>query len=192
VELEALGRAYLDAAALHRKSERPRFTDKLPNNWLNIGFIHLILPRARIVDVRREPLSCCFSNFKQHFAKGQAFSYKLEHTAAYYRTYLELMDHVDEVLPGRVHRVIYEDLVDSPEREVRRLLAYLDLPFDAATLRFHENRRAVRTASSEQVRRPINRDGLDRWRDFEPWLGPLKAALGPALTDWRGKPSPEA
>jgi tetratricopeptide (TPR) repeat protein len=191
-ELEALGRAYLDAAALHRKSERPRFIDKLPNNWLNIGFIHLILPRAKIVDVRREPLSCCFSNFKQHFAKGQAFSYELEHVGAYYRDYVELMDHIDEVLPGRVHRVIYEDLVDRPELEVRRLLAGLELPFDAATLRFHENRRAVRTASSEQVRRPINRDGLDRWRDYEPWLGPLKAALGPALAEWRGRETPKA
>ncbi|HEX9964414.1 MAG TPA: sulfotransferase [Allosphingosinicella sp.] len=187
VELEALGRAYLDAATLHRKSGRPRFIDKLPNNWLNTGFIHLILPEARIVDVRRDPLSCGFSNFKQHFAKGQAFSYELEHIGAYYRDYVELMDHVDERLPGRVHRLIYEDLIESPEQEVRRLLDYLGLPFDPATLRFHENRRAVRTASSEQVRRPINRDGLDRWRDYEPWLAPLEAALGPALTGWRGK-----
>jgi tetratricopeptide (TPR) repeat protein len=191
-ELEALGRSYLDAAALHRKSERPRFVDKLPNNWLNTGFIHLILPAAKIVDVRREPLSCCFSNFKQHFAKGQAFSYELDHIGAYYRDYVELMDHIDEVLPGRVHRVIYEDLVERPEQEVRRLLDYLCLPFDASTLRFHQNPRAVRTASSEQVRRPINRDGLDRWRGYEPWLAPLKSALGPVLSEWRGRPSREA
>jgi tetratricopeptide (TPR) repeat protein len=184
--LEALGHSYLEAAALHRKSGRPHFIDKLPNNWLNTGFIHLILPKAKIVDVRRNPLSCCFSNFKQHFAKGQAFSYALEDVGAYYRDYVELMDHIDEVLPGRVHRLIYEDLVEGPEQEVRRLLACLDLPFDPATLRFHENRRAVRTASSEQVRRPINREGLDLWRNFEPWLGPLKAALGPALGAWRG------
>jgi tetratricopeptide (TPR) repeat protein len=185
-EMEALGRAYLDAASVHRKLDRPHFIDKLPNNWLNTGFIHLILPEAKIVDVRREPLSCCLSNFKQHFAKGQAFSYELDHVGAYYRDYVELMDHVDRVLPGRVHRLIYEDLVADPEREIRRLLAYLDLPFDPATLRFHENPRAVRTASSEQVRRPINREGLDRWRDFEEWLGPLKTALGPALEGWRG------
>lgn len=185
-ELATLGRDYVEAAAIHRKSGRPHFIDKLPNNWLNVGFIHLILPEAKIVDVRRHPLSCCFSNFKQHFAKGQAFSYGLADVGAYYRDYVELMDHVDRVLPGRVHRLIYEDLVEQPEAEVRRLLDYLGLPFDAATLRFHENRRAVRTASSEQVRRPINREGLDRWRDYEPWLGPLKAALGPALTEWRG------
>jgi len=191
-ELEALGRNYLEAAALHRKSERPHFIDKLPNNWLNVGFIHLILPEAKIVDVRRNPLSCCFSNFKQHFAKGQAFSYDLADVGAYYRDYVELMDHFDRVLPGKVHRLIYENLVERPEEEVRRLLAYLDLPYDGATLRFHENRRTVRTASSEQVRRPINREGLDRWRAYEPWLGPLKAALGPALTEWRGKAVPEA
>jgi tetratricopeptide (TPR) repeat protein len=185
-ELEALGRAYLEAAAVHRKTDRPRFVDKLPNNWLNTGFIHLILPNSRIVDVRRDPLACGFSNFKQHFAKGQAFSYALEDIGAYYRDYVELMAHVDAVLPGRVHRVIYEDLIERPEEEVRRLLAYLNLPFDPATLRFHENRRAVRTASSEQVRRPINREGLERWRAYEPWLGPLKTALGPALEGWRG------
>lgn len=188
-QLEALGKAYLDSAAVHRKLGRPHFIDKLPNNWLNVGFIHLILPGAKIVDVRRDPLGCCLSNFKQHFAKGQAFSYALDHVGAYYRDYVELMDHVDRVLPGRVHRLIYEDLVAAPEAGIRRLLAFLDLPFDPATLRFHENRRPVRTASSEQVRRPINREGLNRWRDYEAWLEPLKDALGPALEGWRGATS---
>ena len=184
----ALGHAYLQAAALHRKTSRPLFIDKLPNNWLNLGLIRLALPNARIVDVRREPLDCCFSNFKQSFAQGQAFSYDLADLGAYYRDYVGLMAHFDATLPGAVHRVIYEDLVADPEKEVRRLLEHLDLPFEEGCLRFHENRRAVRTASAEQVRRPINREGMGQWRAYEPWLAPLKAALGPALEDWR-KPS---
>jgi tetratricopeptide (TPR) repeat protein len=184
--LRALGEDYLNRSRIHRKAGRPFFIDKMPNNWADLGLILLILPRAKIIDARRGPLDCGFSNFKQHFAEGQAFSYALGDIGRYYRDYVELMAHFDAVLPGRVHRVIHEDLVDRPEREVRRLLDYLGLPFEEACLAFHENRRPVRTASAEQVRRPINRAGLGRWKPFEPWLGPLKAALGPALEGWRG------
>jgi tetratricopeptide (TPR) repeat protein len=180
-ELETLGGEYLDRTRIQRKSGKPFFIDKLPNNWLHIGFIHLILPNARIIDARRHPLACCFSNFKQHYARGQPFTYSLDDVGRYYSDYVRLLDHFDRQLPGRIHRVIHEALVDDPESEVRRLLAYLELPFEEACLRFHENERAVRTASSEQVRQPINRSGLDQWQNFEPWLGPLKEALGPVL-----------
>jgi len=180
-ELRALGEEYLERTRIQRRTGRPFFIDKMPNNWAHVGFIHLILPNARIVDARRHPLACGFSNFKQHFARGQGFSYDLAELGRYYSGYVRLMAHFDSVLPGRVHRVIHERLVDEPEAEVRRLLDHLGLPFDPACLRFHENERAVRTASSEQVRRPINREGLDQWRAFEPWLGPLKDALGPVL-----------
>jgi Flp pilus assembly protein TadD len=182
----ALGEEYLERTRVQRKTARPFFIDKLPNNWLHTGFIHLILPRARIVDARRHPLDCCFSNFKQHFARGQGFSYSLEDMGRYYADYVELMAHFDAMLPGRVHRVLHERLVEDPEGEVRRLLDGLGLGFDPACLRFHENKRAVRTASSEQVRRPITREGVGRWRPFAPWLGPLEAALGPALQTWSG------
>jgi hypothetical protein len=186
---KAVGEEYLRRAQAHRKTDRPFFVDKHPNNWLEIGLIHLVLPRARIVDARRHPMSCCFSNFKQHFARGQGFSYDLAELGRYYRDYVRLMRHHDAVLPGHVHRVVHEALVEDPEAELRRLLAYLGLPFDAACLRFHENERAVRTASSEQVRRPINREGLDQWKPFEPWLGPLKEALGPVLDAYPEAPS---
>jgi tetratricopeptide (TPR) repeat protein len=189
--LRALGQAYLDRVGIHRKTRRPRFIDKLPNNWADLGLILLILPNAKIVDARREPMDCCFSNFKQHYAVGQPFSYALDDMGLYYRDYVDLMAHFDAVLPGRVHRVVHEDLVERPDEEVRRLLEYLDLPFEEACLTFYENRRPVRTASAEQVRRPINRAGIGRWRPFEPWLGPLKEALGPALAGWRsGAPPP--
>jgi tetratricopeptide (TPR) repeat protein len=180
-ELRALGEEYLDRTRIQRKTGRPLFIDKLPNNWAHVGLIHLILPKAKIVDARRHPLACGFSNFKQHFARGQGFSYDLAELGAYYRLYVRLMRHFDEVLPGRVHRVVYERMIEEPEAEVRRLLDYLGLPFDPACLRFYENERAVRTASSEQVRRPINREGIDQWRPFEPWLGPLEDALGSVL-----------
>ena len=176
--LRLLGQQYIDRAGLHRSTDRPHFIDKMPNNWFDIGLIHLILPNAKIVDARRNPLDCCLSNFRQHFVRGQAFSNSLADMGRYYRDYVRFMDHVDRVLPGRVHRVIHEDLIADPEREIRRMLAALDLPFEDACLRFHENARPVRTASSEQVRRPINRDGVERWRAYEPWLGPLKEALG--------------
>ena len=184
-ELAALGKEYLERARIQRTTDRPLFIDKLPNNWAHVGLIRLILPNARIIDARRQPLACGFSNFKQHFARGQGFTYDLADIGAYYSDYLRLMRHMDAVQPGLVHRVIHEDLVDDPEGQVRRLLDYLGLDFDPACLAFHENKRAVRTASSEQVRRPISRDGLDQWRPFQPWLGPLEAALGANGEQWR-------
>lgn len=183
-ELAALGEEYLERAQVQRFTDRPLFIDKLPNNWAHVGFIRLILPKAKIIDARRDPMDCCFSNFKQHYARGQRFSYDLAETGAYYRDYVTLMRHFDDVLPGVVHRVIHEELIDDPEAEVRRMLDYLDLPFDPACLAFHKNKRAVRTASSEQVRQPISRSGMGRWKPFEPWLDPLKEALGPVLQDW--------
>jgi hypothetical protein len=177
-QLRVLGEQYLASTRIHRKTLAPFFIDKMPNNFLYIGLIHLILPDAKIIDARRHPLGCGFSVFKQHFARGQNFSYGLEDIGRYYRDYVELMAHVDAVLPGRVHRVIYESMVEDTEAEVRRLLDYCDLPFEAGCLRFYENERAVRTASSEQVRQPIFTDGIDHWRHYEPWLGALKLALG--------------
>ncbi len=183
-ELRELGEAYLAGTRIHRKLGRPFFIDKMPNNFAHVGLIHLILPNARIVDARRHPLACCFSGFKQHFARGQNFSYGLEDLGRYWRDYAELMAHFDAVLPGRVHRVHYEAMVADTEAQVRQLLDYCGLPFDDACLRFFENARPVRTASSEQVRQPIYRDGVDQWRHFEPWLDPLKAALGPLLESY--------
>ncbi len=183
--LVALGDEYLERARVQRFTDRPYFIDKLPNNWVHVGLIRLILPNARIIDARRHPLACGFSNFKQHYAKGQNFAYDLSDIGTYYGDYLRLMRHIDRVQPGLVHRAIHEDLVDEPEAEVRRLLAYLELPFDPACLAFHESKRAVRTASSEQVRRPISRDGLEQWRPFDAWLDPLKSALGANLEQWR-------
>jgi hypothetical protein len=153
----------------------------MPNNFAHIGLIQLALPNAKIIDARRHPLACCFSNFKQHYARGQNFSYGLDDIGRYYRDYVDLMAHFDDVLPGRIHRVFYERMVADTEGEVRRLLDYLGLPFEAGCLRFYENDRPVRTASSEQVRRPIYTDGVDQWRHYEPWLDPLKAALGSVL-----------
>jgi len=180
-ELRELGESYLAGTRIHRKLNRPFFIDKMPNNFAHVGLIHLILPNARIIDARRHPVACCFSGFKQHFARGQNFSYGLEDLGRYWRDYAELMAHFDAVLPGRVHRVHYEAMVADTGAQVRQLLDYCDLPFDDACLRFFENARPVRTASSEQVRQPIYRDGVDQWRHFEPWLDPLKAALGNAL-----------
>ena len=188
--LAAMGRDYVERTRVHRQSSKPFFIDKMPNNWLYAGLVRLILPNARIIDARRHPLACGFSNFKQHYARGQAFSYDLDHFGRYYADYVRLMAHLDRVQPGRIHRVVHERLVDDPEAEVRALLAYLGLGFEEACLRFHENPRAVRTASSEQVRRPISRDGLDQWRRFERWLGPLESALGPALCHWDDAPLP--
>jgi len=187
-DARALGEQFLHDTQVQRKSDRPFYIDKLPNNWLHVGFIRLILPRARIIDARRHPMDCCFSNFKQHFARGQAFSYGLADMGRYYADYVDLMDHFDQALPGHVHRVFHERVIDDLETEVRAMLAYLGLPFEQACLDFHTNDRAVRTASSEQVRRPINRDGVDQWRAMEPWLGPLVEALGPALTQYPVRP----
>lgn len=183
-QLRALGEEYLERAQVQRVTDRPLFIDKLPNNWAHLGFIHLILPNARIIDARRHPLACGFSNFKQHFARGQGFTYDLTELGAYYASYVRLMRHFDAVLPGQVHRLVHEQLVDDPETEVRRLLDFLGLPFDPACLAFHENRRAVRTPSADQVRRPITREGLEQYRKFEPWLEPLRSALGNVLHDW--------
>lgn len=185
-ELLALGEEYLERTRVQRKSGRPLFIDKMPNNFLHIGLIALILPNAKVIDARRHPLGTGFSAFKQHFAQGQAFSYDLTDLGRYYADYAELIAHIDAVLPGRVHRVIYEDVVQDTESEVRRLLDYCGLAFEPGCLDFHRNTRAVRTVSSEQVRRPIFREGLEQWRHYEPWLGPLKTALGPWLEGWRG------
>jgi tetratricopeptide (TPR) repeat protein len=180
-EREELGREYLKRAGVQRRTDRPFFIDKLPNNWLYVPFIQLILPNANIIDARRHPLGCCFSNFRQHFARGQPFTYDLEHIGRYYSDYVRFMAHIDRVLPGRVHRVIYERMVDDTETEVRRLLEHCGLEFEPAVLEFHKTERAVRTASSEQVRRPIYREAKDEWRAYEAHLGPLKAALGSVL-----------
>jgi Tfp pilus assembly protein PilF len=172
------GEDYLKRASVQRRTDRPFFIDKLPNNWMFVPFIQLVLPNAKIIDARRHPMACCFSNFRQHFARGQSFAYDLADVGRYYAGYVRLMARVDSVLPGRVHRVIYERMVDDTEAEVRRLLDYCGLKFEPACLEFHKTERAVRTASSEQVRQPIYRDATDEWRAYEPHLGPLKAALG--------------
>ena len=180
-EFRELGEEYISNTRSHRKLGRPFFVDKMPNNYAHIPLIHLILPRAKIIDARRHPMGSCFSNFKQHFARGQHFTYALTDVGRYYRDYVELMAHYDSVLPGKIHRVTYEQLVTDPEKEIRRIFKYLGLPFEERCLRFHETERAVRTASSEQVRMPLYKSGVDHWKNFEPWLGPLKAALGPVL-----------
>ncbi len=177
-QLAALGASYMRSTRLYRKAGRPFFIDKMPNNWLFVPMIRLILPHAKIVDTRRGAMACCFSNFKQHFARGQGYTYRLDHLARYYTAYVRLMSHIDRALPGAVHRVNHEDMVADTDAQVRRLLEALGLPFEPACLRFWETERAVQTASSEQVRRPIFRDGVDQWRDFDPFLGELRAGLG--------------
>jgi len=184
-----LGERYLSQTRIQRKTAAPYFIDKMPNNFAHIDLIQLALPRAKIIDARRHPLGCCFSGFKQHFARGQGFTYSLEDIGRYYRDYVELMSFFDQVLPGRVHRVIYEALVDDTEGEVRRLLDYCGLPFEDGCLRFYENERDVRTASSQQVRKPIFRDGVDHWRHYEPWLDPLKKSLGDILDAYPAAPA---
>jgi hypothetical protein len=158
----------------------------MPNNWRHIGLIHLMLPNSVIIDARREPMACCFGNLKQLYARGQEFAYSIEDMARYYRTYLELMAHWNAVLPpGRILRVLHEDVVEDLEGSVRRLLGHCGLEFEPACIEFHKTRRSIRTASSEQVRQPIYREGLEQWRNFEPWLGALKEALGDALVRYR-------
>jgi tetratricopeptide (TPR) repeat protein len=188
-ERRSLGEEYLKRAGVQRRTERPFFIDKLPNNWLYVPLIQLILPNARIIDARRHPIGCCFSNFRQHFARGQAFTYDLEHVGRYYSDYVRLMAHVDAALPGKVHRVIYERMVDDTEGEVRRLLDYCGLEFEPACLEFYNTDRAVRTASSEQVRRPIYREATEEWRAYEAHLGRLKRALGPVLDAYPDAPA---
>jgi hypothetical protein len=184
-----LGERYLARTRILRRSDAPFFIDKMPNNCLYVGLIQLILPNARIIDARRYPLGSCFSCFKQHFARGQSFTYDLEDLGRYYRDYVALMAHFDAVLPGRIHRVFYESMIENTEAEVQRLLEYCGLPFEEQCLRFYENERAVRTASSEQVRQPIFRDALEHWRHYEPWLGPLKTALGGVLAAYPAVPT---
>jgi tetratricopeptide (TPR) repeat protein len=176
-ELRWLGERYLAETRAYRQG-KPHFIDKMPNNFRHLGLIHLILPRARIIDARREPMACCFSNFKQLFASGQEFTYSIEDIARYYRSYLGLMAHWDAVLPGKVLRVQHEDVVADLEGSVRRILDFCGLEFEPACLEFYKTERSVRTASSEQVRQPVYKEGLEQWRNFEPWLAPLKAALG--------------
>ena len=184
-QVRAWGEEYLARAAVHRRLGRARFIDKMPNNFRHIGLIRLILPHARIVDVRRAPMAACFSGFKQLFAEGQEFSYDLAELGRYYRHYLALIRHFAQAAPGAVHTLVYEDLVEDTEGQVMRLLDAVGVDFDPACLRFFENDRAVRTVSSEQVRRPIYRSGLDHWRAVEGDLGALKEALGDALEGWR-------
>jgi tetratricopeptide (TPR) repeat protein len=180
-KVAGLALQYLDETRMYRPRGLPRFIDKMPNNFLHVGLIQLMFPRAAIIDARRHPLGCCFSCFKQYFGMGQAFTYGLERVGGYYRQYVELMAHFDAVLPGRVLRVNYESVVADLEGEVSRVLTYCGLAFEEECLHFHRNTRVVQTASSEQVRRPIFSEGLHHWRHFEPWLGPLKEALGDVL-----------
>jgi predicted Zn-dependent protease len=181
---ERLGRRYLDETRVYRRGQ-PRFIDKMPNNFWHIGLIHLMLPNATIIDVRREPMACCVSNLKQLFARGQEFCYGIEDIARYYRTYLDLMRHWNRVLPGRVLRTSYEDMVENFDTTVRQILAHCRLEFDPACLAFHRSRRSINTPSSEQVRQPLFREGLSQWRHYDPWLGPLREMLGEAIVRYR-------
>ena len=183
--IRRFGEQYMADTLPHRSLGRPFFIDKMPNNFRHIGLIHLILPNATIIDARRNPMDCCFSNLKQLFAQGQEFTYGIENIARYYRTYLDLMRHWDAALPGRVLRLINEDLIDDPEGQIRRLLDHCKLPFEESCLNFHETQRSVRTPSSEQVRRPVSRAGVDQWKPYAQWLEPLREALGDALENWR-------
>ncbi|HEY6579364.1 MAG TPA: sulfotransferase [Rhizomicrobium sp.] len=179
---QSLAEEYLEGSLRRRPLGRPFFVDKDPFNFWHVGFIQLMLPNARIIDMRRHPLGCCFSNFTSIFLHGGAHTQRLSDLGRFYADYVALMAHYDRVLPGRVHRIFYEDLIADPESEIRRMLGWLDLPFEDACLTFHKNERAVTSASSEQVRSPIYREALDHWRHYEPWIDPLKAALGPVLT----------
>jgi tetratricopeptide (TPR) repeat protein len=183
------GVEYLKRAAINRRTSRPFFIDKLPNNWAFVPFIHLVLPNAKIIDARRHPLGCCMSNFRQHFARGQDFTYDLEDLGHYYTDYVRLMAHMDAMMPGRIHRVIYERMIDNTEAEVRALLDYCGLEFEPACLEFYKTERAIRTPSAQQVRQPIYRDSTDEWRRYEAHLGPLKDALGPVLDAYPDAPA---
>ncbi|SRR5579862_1749947 len=182
---EALGEEYIEETRPFRNLGRAFFIDKMPENFRHVGLIHLMLPNARIIDARRHPLACGISNFRQDFESDYAFTYDLKTLGRYWRDYAELMAHWDRALPGKVHRVFHEKLIAEPEAEIRRMLDYLGLPFEESCLRFYENDRPVLTASSEQVRQPIFKTQIEQWQNYEPWLGPLKQALGPALTGYR-------
>ncbi|MCL6684435.1 tetratricopeptide repeat-containing sulfotransferase family protein [Sphingomonas alba] len=187
--LKAIGEDYFARVKPFRRTDRPLFVDKLPANWMMVGLIRAVLPNARIIDARRHPMACGFSNFKQHYATGVAFAYSLQSIGRFYVDYLRLMQHFDEVQPGAIHHLLNERLVADPEGEIRRLLDFIQVPFDPACLDFHRTKRAVSTPSAEQVRRPINSDGLDAWRHYETWLDELKEALGPNLFDWDRTPA---
>lgn len=184
-----LGEEYIERTRVHRRTGKPLFIDKTPNNWQHVGLIKLILPNAKIIDARRHPLACCFSGWKQHFARGQTFSYDLADIGRYYRDYVALMAAFDAAAPGAARRVIYEHMVQDTEGEVRWLLDHLGLPFEPACLEFYDNDRAVRTASSEQVRQPIFTGAVEHWRHYEPWLGPLVEALGPVVQSYPDPPA---
>ncbi|WP_395622460.1 sulfotransferase family protein [Sphingomonas daechungensis] len=183
-EIKAIGEEYVERTRPFRHTDKPFFVDKMPGNWINATLIRLALPNAKMIDARRFPMACGFSNFKQNYATGVTFSYSLRAIGEFYFNYWRFMRHFETVQPGAIHHVLNERLIEEPEPEVRRMLDYIGVPFDPACMEFHSNRRAVRTPSAEQVRRPINRDGVDVWRNYEPWLGELKDALGPALENW--------
>jgi tetratricopeptide (TPR) repeat protein len=185
VDILGLGEKYLRDTNAYRTTDKPHFIDKMPNNFRHLGLIHLMLPNAKIIDARREPMACCFGNLKQLYANGQEFTYSVEDIARYYRTYLELMQHWDKVLPGKVLRIFHEDVVNDLEENVRKILDFCGLEFEPACVEFHKTERSVRTASSEQVRQPIFREGLQQWRNYQPWLGPLEEALGDAIERYR-------
>ena len=176
-EAKSLGDEYIARASAYRKTDRSRFVDKLPHNWSDIGFIKAILPNAHVIDVRRSPLDCCFSNYKLMFAQGHPASYSLEEMASYYKNYVRFMDHIDNISANYVHHVNYETLVENIERETLRLLEFIGLKFDKRCLDFHSTKRAIATASSEQVRRPLNRIGIGGYKPYEQWLDPLKKAF---------------
>ena len=180
--LRDFGKQYIEETRIHR-TKLPFFIDKMPNNFRHIALISLILPNAKIIDARRNAMSCCFSGFKQLFASGQQFSYGLEEIGAYYKDYVKLMKHWDEVLPGKILHVQYEDVVNDLDNQVKRILDYCELPFEENCINFHKTERNVRTPSSEQVRQPIYKSGLEQWKNFEPWLQPLKDALGENYSD---------
>ncbi|MDE0743884.1 MAG: sulfotransferase, partial [Woeseiaceae bacterium] len=176
-KLKHFGENYIEDTRIHRQ-KAPYFIDKMPNNFRHIALIKLILPNAKIIDARRNPMACCFSGFKQLFSTGQQFSYGLDEIGTYYRDYVKIMDHWDKVLPGKILRVHYEDVVGNLEQEVKRILNYCELPFEENCINFHQTERSIRTPSSEQVRQPIFKSGLEQWKNYEPWLQPLKNALG--------------
>jgi tetratricopeptide (TPR) repeat protein len=184
-DFREFGERFIADTRIYRRTQCPFFIDKLPDNFRDIGLIHLMLPNAKIIDARREPMACCFGNLKQLFSGGQEFSYSIGDIAHYYRNYLEIMRHWNEALPGQILTVQHEDMVENPEGNVRRILDFCGLRFERACLEFHKTPRNVRTASSEQVRQPISREGVDQWRNYEPWLGPLKDGLGDALTTYK-------
>lgn len=187
-QFRLMGEEYLQRSLLHRRLGRPFFVDKYPGNFLHAGLIHLILPGAKIIDMRRHPLDCCLSCFKNYFPEGPPFSHSLSDLGHYYADYVELMAHFDDVLPGKIHRIIYEKLIEAPEKEARRLFEYLNLPFEEQCLRFYEREQAIMTTSSEQARTPINKSGMGAWQNYESFIGPLKSALGPVLGNYPAAP----